>query len=376
MSWQRFAWPLVVAMIVSAPPIAFAQPAVEGFVQPIQARVADVTLSASGIAWQGEVKVDSSASFFRLHFTEIAVNGDADFAVVVRNVAGRVLASISRRDFTARGDYWSPYLFGHYALVELVPAEAAPNTKIAFRISEVGIETQGARLLNRQNDNDPKDLPLWRFQTNAPLMAAARAVAKLRYTRNQILYSCTGFLLTDDLLLTNQHCVRSNADCATAVAQFGYKEDKARNIDLGEEYACERLEDSDAGLDFALLRLKGTPGSKWGKLKWRSIPIPSNAAIFLVQHPSGRPMRVAREGCLIKTASAIGSLPGQETDVGHTCDTESGSSGSPLFDQRFQVVALHHLGFDNVDPRWAKENRAIQAPILSRRLAPFLQPPH
>jgi V8-like Glu-specific endopeptidase len=362
---------ILAATATCSAPAAFALPAIEGIVQPVEGDSAEADLATTGVAWRREVELDSESSFFRLHFTDIAVTGDGEFTIVVRSASNRVLATYSRREFSARTEFWTTYLFGHFALVEVVSGSASSG-HVAFRIAEAAIETQGARVLSIQNQNNPQDRPLYEFHNNAPLAVAARPVAKLRFTRNRILYSCTGFLLANDLLLTNKHCIESDTDCATAVAQFGFQEDAEFNIEPGEEFRCDRVVDSDAGLDFALLRLQGNPGTKWGTLKWSTEPTDARAGLYLIQHPNGRPKRVARTGCIVKTPSAVGNVPPRETDMGHTCDTETGSSGSPVFDQGFKVVALHHLGFDRADPRWVKENRAVKASLLAPRIAPFI----
>ena len=364
----------ICAAAVVAGPAAFALPAIEGIVQPLEGPSVQIDLHAPGVAWRREVKLDSESSFFRLHFTGIAVTGDeAGFTVMVRSASNRVLATYTRQDFASRDEFWTAYLFGHFALVEVVSSGASTG-HVAFRIAEAAIETQGARELSIQDPNNPRDRPLYEFRDNAPLVAAARPVAKLRFTRNRILYSCTGFLLAEDLLLTNQHCIEGDADCLTAVAQFGFQQDAEFNVEPGEEFRCDRVVDSDVGLDFALIRLQGHPGIKWGTLKWTIQQTGARGALYLIQHPNGRPKRVASAGCIAKTLSAVGSLPHHETDMGHTCDTETGSSGSPVFNEGFGVVALHHLGFDRADPRWVKENRAVKASLLAPRLAPFIDP--
>jgi hypothetical protein len=51
--------------------------------------------------------------------------------------------------------------------------------------------------------------------------------------------------------------------------------------------------------------------------------------------------------------------------VRYRTNTEGGSSGSPVFDQNWQLVALHHAG----DPSWvAKYNEGIPISLILAQL--------
>lgn len=360
-------------MLLSAcTPRSQAAPAIEGIVIPIDRKQASVAGEGSGIVWRAEVDLPDNLGFFRLHFTQIEASGEGNFSVVLKNSAGRVVSTVSREELTEESDYWSDYLWGRYALVEVhMPAAAS----VRFKIVEAGIQAAGARLQSRASELDPQDLPLRLFKDNEPLQKAARAVAKIRYTRDKFLYTCTGFLLSDDLLLTNQHCVDTDAICKTTIAQFGHWQDEQFEVHKGEEFRCTALKASDAQLDFALLKLSRSPGKTWGKLTWQSVDSPLNAPLYLIQHPGGEPQRVAHKGCSVTRTSAVGNWVGRETDFGHKCDTETGSSGSPALDEQFRVVGLHHLGFDKASQDWSKQNRAVRASQLKEKLAPFLTIP-
>ncbi len=350
-------------------------PAIEGLIVPIDKKQASVTYAYPGVAWRAEVDLNDSPGFFRLHFTEIKVVGKGSFSIILKNSAGRVVSTVSREELIETSDYWSDYLSGRYALVELHMASGGDPTTVSFMIVEAGIQAAGARLQSRASEADPQDLPLRFFKDNEPLQKAARAVAKIRYTRGKFLYTCTGFLLSDDLLLTNAHCIDTAAICKTAVAQFGHWEDDQFEVRKGEEFRCTALKTFDPNLDFALLELSKSPGKKWGTLSWQWADSPLGTPLYLIQHPGGEPQRVAHKGCAVTRPSAIGSWDGRETDFGHRCDTETGSSGSPALDDQFRVVGLHHLGFDKASQEWSKQNRAVRASQLKEKLAPFLPTP-
>jgi hypothetical protein len=56
-------------------------------------------------------------------------------------------------------------------------------------------------------------------------------------------------------------------------------------------------------------------------------------AVNIVQHPGGRPKRIAFRNNLVTAADA--------TAVRYFTDTDQGSSRSPVCDDRWRVVALH-----------------------------------
>ena len=71
------------------------------------------------------------------------------------------------------------------------------------------------------------------------------------------------------------------------------------------------------------------------KLSEAVLPVP-NAPVYIIQHPGGDRKR-------------IGFVRNQVTDfdarvVHYLTDTQTGSSGAPVFDAAGKLVALHHAG--------------------------------
>ena len=110
-------------------------------------------------------------------------------------------------------------------------------------------------------------------------------------------------------------------------------------------------EPADDELDYVLIQLAGAPGNeqiKTGsysasvqrKRGFISVPKPhppsrSSGALFILQHPHGRPLKLA-----LDTDAVIG-FNGRGNRVRYRTNTESGSSGSPCFDADWNLVALH-----------------------------------
>lgn len=83
---------------------------------------------------------------------------------------------------------------------------------------------------------------------------------------------------------------------------------------------------------------------------------------MIAQHPDGKPLKLA-----VDTEAVIGVNAGQ-TRVRYATNTEPGSSGSPVFDLDWNLVALHHLG----DPAYdhpAAYNQGVPIDKIQARIA-------
>jgi hypothetical protein len=82
-------------------------------------------------------------------------------------------------------------------------------------------------------------------------------------------------------------------------------------------------------------RICTNAGTKYGHVKLRkTIAYVTNEYLNIIQHPSGNRKQVALQD---NTLSNIFT-----NHIRYTSDTEPGSSGSPVFDNRWDLLALHH----------------------------------
>ncbi|WP_139140355.1 trypsin-like serine peptidase [Variovorax boronicumulans] len=350
-----------------------AQPTLEGRIEAANIIFA-VPAAAKGrdILFEKEVFDRPGEESFRLRFNDIqkgAATGDT--RIVIRNRANEIIEDISIAAFAVGTEYWTRVLPGSYALIQVVGSAGSTTPKLSFRVDRIGTSAKGARLLSKRDPFNPKDRPIAEFSGNAALMKAARSVAKLIISRDLDTISCTGFMVSPDMMVTNQHCISSAAACSGSYAKFGYERDAAGKLSEGEDFRCIRLLESDFGLDFAVIRLEGAPGqaTRWGHLQWSESKNFINEPLTMIQHPDGDPKRGAVQGCDVTTVDAIGKLAGDASDFGHRCDTMTGSSGSPALDASMKVRGLHHMGFDTSDAKWSFENRAVKAERLRARIS-------
>jgi lysyl endopeptidase len=91
--------------------------------------------------------------------------------------------------------------------------------------------------------------------------------------------------------------------------------------------------------------------------------------LYVPQHPAGEPTRIAgrlgeRAGtCAVADPAFDGYA--QDSDVSYYCDTEGGSSGSPVLSRKSnKVVALHHFG--------GCPNSGVRADLLNAKIKSYL----
>lgn len=157
----------------------------------------------------------------------------------------------------------------------------------------------------------------------------------------------TGFLVSNDLLLTNWHVFETleAAQDPRVRVVFRFEENEngqiRSSVSLGVDPARFFLT-GDRELDFALVAVQPLPNGKPPGTKFGRILL--NPAIGktlvgqplnIVQHPGGNPRKLAfRKNLLISVEDP--------TRLIYQTDTMPGSSGSPVFNDEWELVALHH----------------------------------
>jgi hypothetical protein len=86
----------------------------------------------------------------------------------------------------------------------------------------------------------------------------------------------------------------------------------------------------------------GAPTRKWVVPKEPVAALPVDAPVFIIQHPEAWPLKLAMD-----TKSVLKT---DTTRVRYRTNTEPGSSGSPVFNQHWDLAALHHSGDRSIVP--------------------------
>ncbi len=150
----------------------------------------------------------------------------------------------------------------------------------------------------------------------------------------------TGFLVAPDILLTNYHVINSVSVANAAKVYFNYRTGRTGRVESDEVFLLKPDElfvvsPYDDGLDYAFVGIQ-PPGPKFGKiqLERRLLVSRPKGRANVIQHPRGRPQEVVVQNNFVVADDGV--------FLRYRSDTEPGSSGSPVFDNRWKMIALHH----------------------------------
>ena len=163
----------------------------------------------------------------------------------------------------------------------------------------------------------------------------ARSVAQVTVPQ---LGTGTGFLVAPGILLTNNHVLPDTSAAGAAQARFNYEMDTGGNLAPSAYFQCQpdRFFLTDPALDYTLVAVDGDPGLRFGVIPVVRADVSVGMRVNIIQHPGGQPKQIA----LVDNEIAYSD----ETVIQYLTDTLPGSSGAPVFDDEWRLVALHHSG--------------------------------
>ncbi|GHG61601.1 endonuclease [Streptomyces griseocarneus] len=173
---------------------------------------------------------------------------------------------------------------------------------------------------------------------------AARSVGRV-FVRGREAHYGTGFLVSESLLLTNNHVLRDPEEAGRGVVGFNYQAGADGRALVPVEFALEpaRFFVTDRHLDFTLVAVAdrsdhGEPLGSFGRLGLSEAQgkVILGELVNIIQHPGGEPKQLA-----LRENEVVDLL---EDFVQYGADTRQGSSGAPVCNDQWEVVALHHAG--------------------------------
>jgi endonuclease G len=207
-------------------------------------------------------------------------------------------------------------------------------------------------------------------------VVAADAVARIAFRDGRAQGS--GLLVAPALLLTNHHVIDSPSAAAELCAELRYERNaSARGARASFAFDAERcfVTDTTDGLDFTLVHIgRALEGDlPIGRFPWLPLSDAPDKHMLgevanIIQHPQGRYKElVLRENQLVARDELARVLH-------YVADTEPGSSGSPVFNNEWQVIALHHWGGPWLEQRDAAgPRREINEGIRISEIVKFLR---
>jgi V8-like Glu-specific endopeptidase len=294
-----------------------------------------------GVAWEQVIELKEAASV-RLYFQEIKLRQGQ--ILEVRDGKGEIVARYTK---SVASPFWTDYFAPLPLTIALRDNKGGADGQVRVTRAQIKLKTVEPEKPPRQkSETVESEIDGWDatsigdYSVGSEIYQRGTSVAVLRDAGGEY---CTGFLIGPNRLMTNNHCIATQAECDVSLARFNYQNDASGNPLVTTDYACRTLLKTNYDLDYSVVELDGFPGYQWGylRLTWDNVYDPEELTI--IQHPQGRPKEVARNNCHVEAVVDDGR--GTDTDLGYSCDTEHGSSGSPVFDLRhYEVISLHHYG--------------------------------
>ena len=164
----------------------------------------------------------------------------------------------------------------------------------------------------------------------------SRCIVRILVHKKEGTFLGSGFLINDNYILTNNHVIEKKEDAYVATIQFNYElqsdgvpmktSDYQLDADSGFETSIED--------DWSVIKLAGDANVKFGQIILDKIDFETGDYVNIIQHPGGGYKKIGLYRNILTFKS--------NDVVQYLTDTEPGSSGSPVFNSQWQVVALHN----------------------------------
>jgi V8-like Glu-specific endopeptidase len=145
----------------------------------------------------------------------------------------------------------------------------------------------------------------------------------------------TGFLIQNNLLITNNHVISNPMEARAAKVSFNFQ----KTATADDARVAEYLLDPDATFatspmdDWTAVRVTGNPNIDCGMLELTDLAVKATDYVSVIQHPGGMPKQITLSHSVVTFAD--------DHRVQYLTSSMPGSSGSPVFDSNWRVVALH-----------------------------------
>ncbi|HSL17108.1 MAG TPA: trypsin-like peptidase domain-containing protein [Methylomirabilota bacterium] len=303
--------------------------------------------------WVDSIVV-KDAFFLKPHF--VGFNLRAGDALVVRSATGWVVETITGRGPKDLGTFWGLSARGEELHLEFHMRHHYAEPPFTIDLVLVGdvdpFAPPGGGPESICPPSDFEDVIC--YQSDPGKWANVQASVGLMNVGSSPISGlwCSGSNVSpNNYVLSNDHCITSQAECDTTEFVFRYYNQNCGSGPTTPDWQSFRCDDIVASspyvsceatltsLDFTLNSVIGDPAATFGYAEPDPNPVTDGEGIYIIQHPAGRPHEITH---------------GDGTDVDadapnlryyNTLDTEGGSSGSPIYrDADDKLIGLHHCG--------------------------------
>ena len=185
-------------------------------------------------------------------------------------------------------------------------------------------------------------------------LIAAQSVGKL--TVGGISFG-TGFLVGNGMLMTNHHVLPTPEEASLSQLDMDLETNRIGAAKPVETYELnpERFFITDKDFDFTIVAVQNTSQNGRSIRDFGFLPLIAGEGkiligrpVNLIQHPNGGTKSVVVHDSRFMYLENDGAV---DRYCWYSSDTEPGSSGSPVFNNRWEVVALHHRAVPAVNAK-------------------------
>ncbi|MDQ0751125.1 endonuclease G [Streptomyces africanus] len=221
----------------------------------------------------------------------------------------------------------------------------SPSAVVAdIRGEAMDLPQANERIIDLSNE-----LQAWSFLPRGVRAGATVARITLRRDGRELPHG-TGFLVSPRLLMTNHHVLPDESFARQCFAEFNAQVtvDNVPDTAVRMELDPGTFFAADQRLDFALVAVTPTqdgrpPGEVfgWNRLSVQFGKLVLGEKVNIIGHPDGRLKEI-----VLRDNAVLVRL---DDFVQYRTDTRPGNSGSPVFNDQWEVVALHHSGVPKKD---------------------------
>ncbi|MFC9505730.1 trypsin-like serine peptidase [Streptomyces sp. NPDC057002] len=193
------------------------------------------------------------------------------------------------------------------------------------------------------------ELQAWSFLPRGVRAGASVARITLRRDGRELPHG-TGFLVSPRLMMTNHHVLPDESFARRCFAEFNAQVtvDNVPDATVRMELDPGAFFAADSRLDFALVAVTPAPDGRppgeifgWNRLSVQLGKLVLGEKVNIIGHPDGRLKEI-----VLRDNAVLVRL---DDFVHYRTDTRPGNSGSPVFNDQWEVVALHHSGVPKKD---------------------------
>lgn len=308
-------------------------------------------------------------------------------------------AGVARRSINLKGDpliMWNSVLSEAQKLgkvddlINVILERFPQNPYLKSALSEEEINYSLSSFIDEQTDWKPIDdntLEVLTFEENTLLpisflqrgIDSSRSVAKVDIKKGTSRDSGTGFIFKIDefnelFFMTNFHVINDKKLIPQTRIIFNYEEDILGETKISKSFTIDPdgpwYTSPISECDVTIFKLNATTPEiqDFNFLTLKKIEVKKNDFVNIIHHPGGLTKRISLYHNIVTSVDI--------RTVQYLTDTLKGSSGAPVFNSDWDIVALHHSGGPKKTGEGVKESMFRNEGININLIIDFLISKH